>query len=179
MSTQEFDPFTDRAFLAWARRICEELWLGLGAIEPSNDFLGFLWAAFSKSGEIPSAHLAPLVQKRRITLASHYMRLFLAQAEQDTGRHFEEAFLSSPSDEQEPTGLFQVGNSTIYGIHEVGIARETAEAVQDYLMARYWLVWPVCPTHDLGLHAADTGEKPVWECSEGGHQIPMISATQE
>ncbi|MFJ9041064.1 hypothetical protein ACIRF8_31385 [Streptomyces sp. NPDC102406] len=165
---------TDPAFLAWARDLCEDLWLMLGEIDPSNDFLAFLWQTFTTNGEAPSSRIAPLIQQRRIELARHYMHHFVAQARQDTGLTIEEAMSFSEPDELEPTGLTQVGNLSIQGIHRADVARDTAEAVQDYLMARYWMVWPQCPTHHLGLHPVLTDGIPQWKCSSGDHNRPML-----
>ncbi|MFE0272079.1 hypothetical protein ACFWZY_08140 [Streptomyces sp. NPDC058992] len=162
------------AFLAWARSLCEDLWLGLGEIDASNDFLAFLWRTFADNGEAPSELIAPLVQQRRIELAEHYMRYFIAQAHRETGLDIEETMSSSPPDDLEPTGLTQVGNISIQGIHRADIVRDTAEAVQDYVMARYWTVWPECPTHHLGYHPVLTDGTTQWECSSGGHHRAML-----
>ncbi|WP_434597661.1 hypothetical protein [Streptomyces sp. A5-4] len=107
-------------------------------------------------------------------LAEHYMRHFVAQARRETGLDIEETMSSSPPDVLEPTGLTQVGNISIQGIHRADIERDTAEAVQDYVMARYWTVWPECPTHHLGYHPALTDGTPQWECSSGGHRRSML-----
>lgn len=51
---------------------------------------------------------------------------------------------------------------------------EVADAVQDYLMARYWTVWPVCSRHALSFHAVHKNSAPVWECSAGRHHVAII-----
>ncbi|WBO64562.1 hypothetical protein [Streptomyces camelliae] len=176
MAAEEFDPRTDRAFLAWARAVCDELWLGLGETRGSNDFLEFLGKIFTDNGELPAEHLAPLVQRRRIELAERYMRLFIGQARRETGLAVAEALCSSPPDDREPTGLTQVGDSVIRAIREPDVAVETAEAVQDYVMARYRTVWPVCPVHRIGFHPVSADDAPAWECSAGEHRVPMLDS---
>ncbi|WP_394436092.1 hypothetical protein [Streptomyces sp. SGAir0957] len=170
------DPGPDPAFLVWARGLCEDLWLTLGEIDPSNDFLAFLWQVFTSNGEAPSDRVAPLIQQRRIELARHYMRYFVVRARQETGLAVEEAMSFSAPDALEPTGLTQVGNLSIQGIHRADVARDTAEAVQDYVMARYRTVWPQCPAHRLGLHPVLTDGVPQWNCSSGDHSTPMLSS---
>ncbi|MFV0138158.1 hypothetical protein ACLGIH_34295 [Streptomyces sp. HMX87] len=174
MPTPPFDPLTDDAFLSWARDLCDRLWLGLGEISAENDLLRFLGQVYVNNGEAPPERVAPLVQERRITLAGCYMGHFIRQARKDTGIDIEEAMSSSPPDDLEPTGLTQVGNSSIQGIHRPEVACETAEAVQDYIMARYATVWPVCPTHSLGYHPVLADGTPAWECSAGAHRTAML-----
>lgn len=177
MPVHEFDPLADHAFLSWARRVCEQLWLGLGEEKRSNELIDFLWRIFVNNGEVPPEHVAPMVQERRISMAKCYMRYFIGQARRDTGITIEEAMTSSPPDDLEPTGLTQVGNTTIQGIRKPDIACETAEAVQEYVMSRYWTVWPVCPTHHLGYHPVLTDGTPEWECSAGEHRATMLDDT--
>ncbi|MFI7388473.1 hypothetical protein [Streptomyces sp. NPDC049813] len=178
MSTRADSPhaLTDPAFLAWARDLCEDLWLTLGEIDASNDFLTFLWRTFATNGEAPASRIAPLIQQRRIELARHYMRYFIAQAGNDTGLAVKEVMSFSEPDALDPTGLTQVGNLSIQGVHRADITRETAEAVQDYLMARYRTLWPQCPAHHRGLHATLTDGIPQWTCSSGNHHRPMLGS---
>ena len=63
-----------------------------------------------------------------------------------------------------------------------------ADAAQDTITAVLWVVWPVCPQHDRGLHlsprevrtahvegAGETGRRvPTWECRAGGHQVAPV-----
>jgi hypothetical protein len=177
MSVHGFDPLTDRDFLLWARGVGERLWLGLGEAERPNDLLGFLWGIFVANGEVPPECLAPMVQERRIGMAKRYMRHFVGQARRDTGIAVEEVMSSSPPDDLEPTGSIRVGNNAIRGAGEPDIARETAEAVQDYVMSRHRTVWPVCPTHHLGYHPVLTGGTPEWECAAGRHRVAMLDGT--
>ncbi|MET9255023.1 hypothetical protein [Streptomyces sp. NPDC003717] len=180
MSVPPPEALTDPAFLAWGRRVCEDLWLGPGDPDPSgssdDDLLVFLWQTFAGNGEAPSDRVAPLVQRRRIELAGHYMRHFVAEARRETGLAIEEAMSATPPDDLEPTGLTQVGNLAVQGVRRADIARDTAEAVQDYVMARHRTVWPVCPTHRLGHHPVLVDGTPQWECSAGGHRTPMLPA---
>ncbi|WP_374116197.1 hypothetical protein [Streptomyces sp. CoH27] len=94
----------------------------------------------------------------------------------ETGLAVEEALCFSPPDDREPTGLTQVGDSVIRAIREPDVAVETAEAVQDYVMARYRTVWPVCPVHRIGFHPVSADDAPAWECSAGEHRVPMLDS---
>lgn len=45
---------------------------------------------------------------------------------------------------------------------------EIADAVQDVVMEHIWGVWPTCPEHRLGLHAALVEGTAVWQCAGKG-----------
>ncbi len=52
---------------------------------------------------------------------------------------------------------------------DVGVALvEIADAVQDVVMEHTWGVWPTCPEHRLGLHAAFVEGTAVWRCAGAG-----------
>lgn len=49
---------------------------------------------------------------------------------------------------------------------------ELAEAAQETVVECRWEVWPLCPAHGIGLHAADPG---VWRCAaDGGHRVAPV-----
>ncbi|WP_133305872.1 hypothetical protein [Microbispora triticiradicis] len=45
---------------------------------------------------------------------------------------------------------------------------EIADAVQDVVIEHIWGVWPICPEHRLGLHAAFVEGTAVWQCAGAG-----------
>jgi hypothetical protein len=45
---------------------------------------------------------------------------------------------------------------------------DIADAVQDIVMEHIWGVWPVCPEHGLGVHAALVEGTAVWQCAGAG-----------
>jgi hypothetical protein len=48
-----------------------------------------------------------------------------------------------------------------------------ADALQEVVMEAAWLVWPVCPVHQMGLHPHEA----VWRCGDprsGGHVVCAI-----
>ncbi|WP_182902977.1 hypothetical protein [Microbispora sp. H10830] len=52
---------------------------------------------------------------------------------------------------------------------DAGVALvEIADAVQNDIMEHIWGVWPTCPEHRLGLHAALVEGTPVWQCAGTG-----------
>jgi hypothetical protein len=47
--------------------------------------------------------------------------------------------------------------------------------IQESLLERDWQVWPVCPHHDLGVHASEREREVVWWCAgEGGHVLAPV-----
>lgn len=52
---------------------------------------------------------------------------------------------------------------------DAGVAlAEIADAVQEIVMEPLWGVWPTCPEHRLGLHAALVKGTAVWQCAGAG-----------
>ncbi|MEU4513740.1 hypothetical protein AB0G05_29935 [Nonomuraea wenchangensis] len=52
---------------------------------------------------------------------------------------------------------------------------EVADAVQETIMELIWRVWPVCATHDLGLHAGGEHGIVVWRCAgDGTHTVAPV-----
>ncbi|MFF8594554.1 hypothetical protein ACF061_24505 [Streptomyces sp. NPDC015220] len=47
--------------------------------------------------------------------------------------------------------------------------------IQESLLERTWRVWPVCPRHDLGVHASEREGEVVWWCEgDGGHMLAPV-----
>jgi len=52
-----------------------------------------------------------------------------------------------------------------------------ADDAQDAVMEAIWGAWPVCPAHQLGVHAAERAGAAVWWCTgSGGHAVAPIGA---
>ncbi|MFF0384866.1 hypothetical protein [Streptomyces sp. NPDC004286] len=53
------------------------------------------------------------------------------------------------------------------------VAADIADAAQETVQAVLWQVWPVCPEHRTGVHAAAVAdERAVWWCRIGeGHEL--------
>lgn len=51
-----------------------------------------------------------------------------------------------------------------------------ADDVQDAVMGRMKMAWPVCPAHRFGGHVREHGHQAVWWCKggEAGHVIALI-----
>ena len=64
-----------------------------------------------------------------------------------------------------------VGLHACTGDTLVGAVATVADLIQDDLMKRTWLVWPVCPEHQLGLHAVTREDAAVWRCAGGGGHV--------
>ncbi|MET8409564.1 hypothetical protein ABZV34_15970 [Streptomyces sp. NPDC005195] len=47
--------------------------------------------------------------------------------------------------------------------------------IQESLLERAWVVWPVCPRHDLGVHGSEHGGGAVrWCAGAGGHLLAPV-----
>ncbi|WP_433513171.1 hypothetical protein ACQP2T_57690 [Nonomuraea sp. CA-143628] len=70
------------------------------------------------------------------------------------------------------------------GYHGAGITADgdiydrladVAEAVQETIMELTWKVWPVCVTHDRGLHVDVEQEIAVWRCTgDATHTVSRV-----
>lgn len=49
-----------------------------------------------------------------------------------------------------------------------------AEDLQDAVMHSIWGVWPTCPIHKLGVHAAERDGAAVWWRPRGGHAAAQV-----
>ncbi|MGW3633329.1 hypothetical protein ACWD7F_24760 [Streptomyces sp. NPDC005122] len=50
-----------------------------------------------------------------------------------------------------------------------------ATMIQESLLERTWVVWPVCPRHDLGVHGSERGGAAVrWCAGAGGHLLAPV-----
>lgn len=56
-----------------------------------------------------------------------------------------------------------------------GALATVADTVQETIMELIWRVWPVCATHDRGLHAGWEHGMAVWRCTSGGtHTVAPV-----
>jgi hypothetical protein len=46
-----------------------------------------------------------------------------------------------------------------------------ADEAQDAVMEAQWATWPVCPAHQLGVHAREHDGAAVWWCTGGGGHV--------
>jgi hypothetical protein len=52
-----------------------------------------------------------------------------------------------------------------------------AQEVQDEIADRFWLVWPECPMHKLGIHPVKAESSAWWHCrADGGHFVARIGS---
>ncbi|GGN12042.1 hypothetical protein GCM10010109_22350 [Actinoplanes campanulatus] len=67
------------------------------------------------------------------------------------------------------------GISPASGADPVSALVAVAEDVQDAVMHAIWSAWPVCPVHELGVHARSHDGAAVWWCGgAGGHAVAAI-----
>lgn len=56
-----------------------------------------------------------------------------------------------------------------------GALVDVADAVQEVVVELTWTVWPVCATHDQGLHPTIADGIAVWRCTgEGTHTVAPV-----
>jgi hypothetical protein len=51
---------------------------------------------------------------------------------------------------------------------------EIADWIQEQVTEDVFTAWPVCPTHDMGLHALEEADRAVWWCAFGDHEVAPI-----
>ena len=70
-------------------------------------------------------------------------------------------------------GTFQLHGSDFSADDEPGpdLLAAVADAAQEVILELHFVVWPTCPDHNLGLHAAVNHGRAVWTCSAGGTHV--------
>ena len=72
------------------------------------------------------------------------------------------------------------GNFTtpsMFAVDHAAALAEVASYMQEQLSENAWM-WPVCETHDVGLHAEVHNAKAVWWCNLGQHERARIGELQ-
>lgn len=65
------------------------------------------------------------------------------------------------------------------GADPVSALVAVAEDAQDAVVHALWSAWPVCPAHQIGVHAREYGDAGVWRCAGGGgHVVAAIGDWQ-
>ncbi|MGW1929708.1 hypothetical protein [Streptomyces sp. NPDC001919] len=164
----------DPAFLAWLRSLSHALDLDAEAELGSPGGRAFLRTGFAENGAVPAALFAPLVDEHRRIHAERVVAALLARARRDTGRPLDVPVRHEWSDAPGGIGRVSVGHETVGGLDPVDIAVSAAEGVQCHLADRELLVWPLCPDHRTGPHAARTPEGAAWVCSVTGHVVAPL-----
>jgi hypothetical protein len=63
----------------------------------------------------------------------------------------------------------------IFAESELDALVSVADCAQTVVMEWIWCIWPVCPRHDLGLHAGVEKGQAIWECgADGGHVVAPV-----
>ncbi|GAA2307971.1 hypothetical protein GCM10010149_67490 [Nonomuraea roseoviolacea subsp. roseoviolacea] len=63
------------------------------------------------------------------------------------------------------------GIDPMWGSNPQEALMEIADATQETIMELIWKVWPVCATHNRGLHAGFERGMAVWRCTGDGTHI--------
>jgi hypothetical protein len=64
---------------------------------------------------------------------------------------------------------------TILAESELVTLVSVADCAQTVVMEWTWGTWPVCPFHDVGLHAGVEKGQAIWECgADGGHVVAPV-----
>jgi hypothetical protein len=66
------------------------------------------------------------------------------------------------------------GATTADPMDEQEIIQEIADDIQEDLCESHLEVWPICPSHRVGLHAKALHETTVWWCQLGVHRVATI-----
>ncbi|MEV7864165.1 hypothetical protein AB0O86_36720 [Streptomyces hirsutus] len=165
----------DGPFRSWLRALSEELGTELEDFLDSEEVLAFLRSAFTRNGSMPAPYFVPLLCAHRQALAQRTVDALITQVRRDTGRRVEVPVHYETPSVREPEGAVRVGHEPVHGIDPVDIRIESAEGVQCLLADRDRLVWPLCPDHRVGLHAARTPSGATWVCSVTRHAVASIS----
>jgi hypothetical protein len=63
------------------------------------------------------------------------------------------------------------GIAPVAGSNALRALIAVADAAQDSVMEALWEAWPVCPSHQLGVHVQEGEGVPTWWCKGGGGHV--------
>jgi hypothetical protein len=74
-------------------------------------------------------------------------------------------------------GPWMTNDSSFDDPREDNPCAAVADAVQEAIAELDWVVWPLCPNHGVGLHAAEFGDRAHWHCGiADGHVVSAIGS---
>ncbi|WP_229068851.1 hypothetical protein [Actinoplanes sp. DH11] len=170
------DPRRDDGFRRWVGALAQGEPFDWDPDSEEPEFLEWITSVYAGNGAMPVEWINPLVYAHRVELAGRALRSITRQAETDLGPLPGLELVTTPPDDQEPTGVVRAGGygGRITGMSFAEVAVMVADNVQDWIGHDRNRIWPVCPEHGRGLHPVSEGGVPFWLCEAGRHVVSSI-----
>ncbi|MFE7215428.1 hypothetical protein ACFU93_37020 [Streptomyces sp. NPDC057611] len=177
MDDMETSPLRDHPerFAAWHACVARQLDAGRSAADLQDDeYRSWAYEVYCQHGEIPEAAFADHLHLRQLRLSERALKC-LADRDLRSGGPGEapEPYAESPG-EQFPTGLVNVGDERIGSFLWQEIVADVGRGGQAHVAEARGKLWPVCPEHGRGLHAAATGGRAGWWCLATDHLVAWV-----
>jgi hypothetical protein len=160
-------------FDEWYERIVRPT---LGSEGPRDSFEQWCRDVFADHGEVDLSTLEALYRADRIRLCRAAVALVSRDLAATTSL---DPMIEVVDDDDFDVyvsyrGNFTSGQFSFDSAEEA--ARQVADDVQEHVSEDLWQAWPMCPTHDRGLHAVLIEGAATWRCSagRGGHPVAAI-----
>jgi hypothetical protein len=155
----------ERSFTRWLTRLDSEFPLP----EPGGAAIEWIRRIYQENGEMPAFDFAVMAFERKSQVAWDAFVHVAESARKATGCDNSIGLEFIYPSSEYPIGNIAVGNSTIQSFDDQGVHAEVAEAIQEHLIDRYRVLWPLCSGHGVGMHAVTRDGEAVWWCNVGDH----------
>ena len=166
----------DASFEEWVRAISHN------PTAPSNDpgvvseaWRRWLRSVFDTEGPVPKDVVTRGAVDHQLALANDAANSVLADLHRTTdARPVVEVVWMDSSIRITIDGGFT--GPSMWAVEQPEVLAEVADYFQEQLDQDPIIgsIWPVCPDHDVGLHAEVRGGKAVWWCRLGRHTVATI-----
>jgi len=171
MNDREFEARYEGRFAQWLERMGSEL-----DVRSADGSADWIRRVYREHGELPAERFGWLAFDHRCRAVTEALRRVAADARESTHHDLEilpEFTNPSPGF---PAGAVAVEGAAIQSFDGPQVWAEVADAVQSYLADRHRTVWPLCPSHRVGLHALAHDGGAAWWCKVGDHPGGRIPA---
>ncbi|MFH9663459.1 hypothetical protein ACH4NF_34930 [Streptomyces sp. NPDC017248] len=161
-------------FTAWHLRCVEVLDAARATDMGDDEYRSWAYTVFSRNGELPPAAFGALLHARRVRLTERALDLLAEHDARDAGPvEIPRPWVEDPG-EAFPLGMATVGGELVDSFTWQGIVICVARGVQAYVAEAREELWPVCPDHGRGLHAAPAQGRAAWWCLATDHVVAWI-----
>jgi hypothetical protein len=162
----------DPAFAEWLDELARERSID---IDFNGEGKAWIREIFKTVGPLSAVQVTDMLRAHRHATAAQSLELVRRDLGR-TGCHSTVTLEYDPSaSDPEFTGVY-LGVIELVEIDPQESAREVADAMQTILADERHLVWPLCPTHGLGLHPRIVEARAQWHCVAEGHTAAAIGS---
>ena len=152
-----------------------ERWCTEVALDAGPELKGWLRELFEREGPVSKEAAGSAYLLAQIDLAERCVSVVLRDLHRTSGKRPDVAV----DDLEERVritvdGGYQTPSMMAAPWDQTDALVEVADYLQGEVMGNEGPAWPVCPTHDLGLHPLVVADRAVWWCEPTSHEVAEI-----